>query len=328
MSTIDNVKSNGLYRQPLVEEAFDKFLSEKIRSSFPKVKCVENISIDVFKNDYVSKDMPVVIKGKQFSEQNINLQYFAEKAADLEVCINLYDTRKAVGSTIRELVSKIKSSAPDEPVYLQEWLFQKNFPEFLNDFLIPDYFDDDWGKKILGFQPMTLWIGSKGSITPIHEDTGHFNLFTAQLFGQKEWFLFHRDAHLNLNASGEMDFDEFLEDPNTQAQSVTLEEGDILFMPYKWWHRTITMEHSGSFNMPYVTEKTIKEYIQAILSMPVLLGLKSKELKTLNPMRYEVTKQRVELFADLMGFDPDYIINAIKNTKNQSGQEIEAKEAA
>ncbi len=326
MPQSDSITSNLLYKQQDVEKAFSDGLSEVIRKDFPQIERRANLSVEDFRKDYVDQNKPVILTGIA-DAQKFNLDYFSNKTGETEVFIDLYDTKKTERSNIAALVDKIGSSTPDKPVYLQEWWFEKDFPEFFDDFKLADHFADDWGKKILGCTPYTLWIGSKGSITPIHEDTWHFNLYTTQLFGKKEWFLFSKEAFLHTGSDGKPDLERLLADPASQPLSCVLKAGEILFMPYKWWHRTETLEHSASFNAPYLTEEIIQPYTQAVLSLPMMLALKSDELKALNPMRYNVTRQRVEMFAHHIGFNPDYVIHAIKNT-HDAEKDKEYKKAA
>ncbi len=326
MSQSDLTTDNLLYKQQDIEKAFSNGLSDIIRKGFPQIERRANLSVEDFRKEYVEQNKPVVLTGLT-DPRTFSLEYFSEKTGETKVFIDLYDTQRTESANITTLTEKIKSSTPDKPVYLQEWWFEKDFPEFFEDFKPADHFADDWGRKVLGCTPYTLWIGSKGSLTPIHEDTWHFNVYTSQLFGKKEWFLFSKEAFLYEKKDGTPDFERLLADPTSLPQSCVLEAGEILFMPHKWWHRTETLEHSASFNMPYITEDIIQPYIKGVLTLPMLLALKPDELKALNPMRYNVTMQRVEMFAHHIGFDPDYVIHAIKNA-HEAEKDKEYKKAA
>lgn len=319
MDKSDLEKVNFLYKQQEVEKAFANGLADKVRNDCPEVERLHDISVAEFRTEFVEKNQPVILTGLMdhgLAKGRFDLDYFAAKCGTSEILIDLYDSSLTRMGTIEDLVKDIKNSTPDKPVYLQEWWFQEAFQSFMDDFGEVPHFQDDWGKKILGFMNHTMWIGSKGAVTPIHEDTIHFNLWVAQLFGKKEWFLFDKAACLHPDNNGNVNYDQFLEDPNTNAMSCTLQAGDILYMPHKWWHRTETHEHSASLNTPYITEDIVQPYIRGLFTVPLMIGLRHNELKAFNPMRYNVTMERIRQLANLMNFDPDYIIHAIKNKQD------------
>jgi hypothetical protein len=314
----DNViHHNLLFKQHEVEREFSASLAERIRNECSKIDRVHDIGVGEFRERFAKEGQPVILSGLTEDWKNKNLfslDYFAEKCGDAHVLINPYDTKMTEQSDIRTIVNKIKQSDPENPVYLQEWWFQEDCKAFLDDFGPIEHFADDWGNKVLGFVNHTLWIGSRGAKTPIHIDTIHFNLSSVQLFGRKEWFLFGRDACLHKNENGSPDYERLLNDPATQAMSGTLEQGEILFMPYCWWHRTETLEHSASLNSMYITEEIIQPYIRGLFTMPLLMALRQGEIKELNQMRYSVTLDRIKKLSYLIGFDPEYAMHAINNS--------------
>lgn len=326
MKNNDLAGDNLLYKQHDVEKAFANGLSSIIRHEFPKVERRHNLSIEEFQKQYIAKNKPVILAGLTECSRKTNmfsLDYFSEKCGDAEVLIDLYDSKLTHKGTISDLVKQIKLSSSDKPVYLQEWWFQEDFESFFDDFGDISHFADDWGHKVMGFMNHTLWIGSKGALTPIHEDTIHFNLWTAQLFGKKEWFLLSKGTFLHAKADGSPDYERLLNEQSSQPMSCTLEAGDILYMPYKWWHRTETLEHSASLNTTYITEEIVQPYIRGIFTIPLMMSLRRDELRKLNPMRFNVTMERTKKLAHLIDFNPDYIIHTIKNAHNQ---DIEAEE--
>ena len=260
---------NLLYNQPIMEEAFDNGLAELIKTSCPPIDRHHKLSASDFQAQYVQKERPVILTGLNESWQQrdiFNLAYFQNKAGHIEVLIDQYNHQSTKRGTIKSLIDEIESNSNRFPVYLQEWWFEKDFPEFFEDFTICPHFEDDWGRKILGYSSHTLWIGAKNALTPIHCDPWAFNIATTQLTGKKEWYLFSKDAFLPALEDGTPDFETFLLDPKTKPRSGIVQTGDVLFMPRKWWHRTMTLEHSASFNTPYLTEKSIQTYVRAILS--------------------------------------------------------------
>jgi hypothetical protein len=311
----NGIHENLLFNQHDVEQEFLPSLSERIRNEFPRIDRVHDLAVREFRERFAKTGRPVILSGltDDWNNRNIfSLDYFAEKCGDARVLLNPYDAELMEQTDIRTIVNKIKQSDPENPVYLQEWWFQKDCEAFLDDLGGSiEHFADDWGNKVLGFVNRTLWIGSKGAKTPIHVDAIPFNISSVQLFGRKEWFLFGRNACLHKKQNGSLDYERFLNDPATQTMSGTLEQGEVLFVPYDWWHRTETLEHSASVNSMYITEQIIQPYLRGLFTMPLLMALRQDELKELSPLRYNIALDRLKTLAHLIEFDSEYAMHAI-----------------
>lgn len=123
----------------------------------------------------------------------------------------------------------------------------------------------DW--KPLGFEgrsgkDSTIWIGSSGAYTPCHFDTYGCNL-VAQICGRKQWILFPPEdadclypTRIPYEESSVFSSVNILS-PNLKAHPlfkrchpyiVTLEPGDVLFVPKHWWHFVQSLDASVSIN--------------------------------------------------------------------------------
>lgn len=311
---------NMLFRQNQVENDLKGGIADHIRENFPQVDKREDLSVDEFYEQYVTQNKPVVLGKLCEGIEKYNLDYFEENAGDEKVIIDMYDASAIHEGTVAELVKRIKSSTIDAPVYLQEWWFQEVLPEIIDDVMPIPHFSDNWIEKVLGFNIYTLWVGAAGALTPVHEDTTTFNLLSMQMFGRKEWMFFSNESYLYPDSQGKPDYDRLFADEKTQPMSVVLEAGDILYMPAKWWHRTETLEHSASINTAYITENIIQPYMRSLFTIPLLLALRSQELEAANPVRYNVTKERIQKMANLFKFDPDYIF---KNSMNKADEDLD-----
>ncbi|XP_070535757.1 HSPB1-associated protein 1 homolog [Ptychodera flava] len=96
----------------------------------------------------------------------------------------------------------------------------------------------------------TLWIGSVGSHTPCHYDTYGCNL-VAQIHGKKIWYMFppiqtammyptripyeESSVFSQVNVKNP-DCRRFPKFRDCTPYNVTLEPGDVLFVPRHWWH--------------------------------------------------------------------------------------------
>ena len=99
----------------------------------------------------------------------------------------------------------------------------------------------------------SLWIGPRGTITPLHFD--HINNFFCQIRGSKRvrlvssWSLpwVYNDYHVysEVDASNP-DFESHPLFKNATIFDFTVEEGEILFIPVGWWHHLISLQPSIS----------------------------------------------------------------------------------
>ncbi|XP_025084642.1 HSPB1-associated protein 1 homolog isoform X3 [Pomacea canaliculata] len=130
----------------------------------------------------------------------------------------------------------------------------------------------------------TMWIGSTEASTPCHFDSYGFNL-VAQIQGRKTWVLFPpqdtpclyptRIPYEESSIFSEVDVSR----PNTtnfprfkdcKPYVVTLEPGQVLYVPRHWWHFVVCTEMALSINtwleMPEDTESRIHEAVTRCLA--------------------------------------------------------------
>jgi lysine-specific demethylase 8 len=115
------------------------------------------------------------------------------------------------------------------------------FEPILGDFRFPDVAQDRIGEEV------RLWIGGRGQKSTIHNDSNHG--FNAQVYGRKMFLLYPPEQHRFLYAVrisdetwvSQVDW----ENPDREAHpdfrqaqgmQVTLEVGEMLYIPAFWWH--------------------------------------------------------------------------------------------
>ncbi|XP_014271464.1 HSPB1-associated protein 1 homolog isoform X1 [Halyomorpha halys] len=175
--------------------------------------------------------------------------------------------------------------------HIEEWLREK-----------ADKMDINWkdfGHPEITAKGSTLWIGTKGAHTPCHIDTYGCNL-VAQLYGKKRWILFPPSETNNLKPSripyeessiySQINFfcgcSDFSEIKNIYV--VDLEPGDVLFVPFHWWHYVENLSSAISVNtwiscelddVCRVEESLVKYFISSVCK-----NVSSEEIKLiLNP---------------------------------------------
>ncbi|KAI5747090.1 hypothetical protein M8J77_010939 [Diaphorina citri] len=122
------------------------------------------------------------------------------------------------------------------------------------DELAENQFEVPWdlvGFPEQGFNETTLWIGSRGAHTPCHSDTYGYNL-VAQVIGRKQWILYPPSDADIVSTQTRIPYEESsiystvnfhcgksIQDSSvrfSQPYIVTVEPGDVLLVPHRWWH--------------------------------------------------------------------------------------------
>jgi Cupin-like domain len=142
----------------------------------------------------------------------------------------------------------------NETWYLQETSMFEYFPELLAEMEIPAL-----NSKSDQIERINFWMGGKGCLTQLHFDGDHN--FLVQIRGKKELILFRpedsaylypKEGGINTHESSveldHIDYDRFPLVRNASAFSCTLQQGDVLYLPPRWWHQVRTVELSISVN--------------------------------------------------------------------------------
>lgn len=296
----------------LLEKDMEAFLEERILKTAPHVPVEENISPEEFEEKYVKANKPVILRGlvdKWPALEKWDFDFFAREHGEVAVNTNLYDAKHIKASNLNDLVKEIKNPTLDYAVYLQEWWFQNSCPDLLKDIIVPKNFAKDQNLKLLGFYNSTLWIGAKGAFTPVHQDTVYANIWTVQIKGKKEWILFDKNAVLKSDKNGNRDFDEFLANKDNHVMYCYLQKGDVLYVPYKWWHRARTLENAISLNTFFITDEIVQRYIRDVFSIPMAVALNKELLQKHDPMRYNICMGRINILSELLGYNKENVLN-------------------
>lgn len=180
-----------------------------------------------------------------------------------------------------------------ELLYLKDWHCRKEFPN-APTYDVPQYFMSDWLHEYCQFSPditddyMFVYMGPKGTWTPLHVDIFTSYSWSANIVGKKRWLLFPpgqedflRDVHRELVYDATSDelndrkkykaYDERI----VKYIDVIQEAGEIIFVPSGWHHQVWNLEDTISVSHNWVNACNI---------MNVWSGLK----KGLNSVMKEV----------------------------------------
>ncbi|XP_061362962.1 arginine-specific demethylase JMJ20 isoform X2 [Gastrolobium bilobum] len=183
--------------------------------------------------------------------------------------------------------------------YLKDWHFVKEYPDYV-PYVTPLFFCDDWlnmyldnfrmhtdsdtyqqNKEICCSDYRFVYMGMKGSWTPLHADVFRSNSWSANICGKKRWlFLDPSQCHLvfdrNMKSCVYNIFDEISDSKFPGFKKAiwlecTQEAGEIIFVPSGWYHQvhnledTISINHNwfNAYNLSWVWNLLLRDYNEA-----------------------------------------------------------------
>ncbi|CAL9109602.1 lysine-specific demethylase JMJ30 isoform X1 [Musa acuminata AAA Group] len=234
--------------------------------SCKKVEKQSSLSLETFIYDYFLRDSPVIISGCidhwPAMTRWKDIEYLKRVAGDRTVPIEvgknyLCSEWKQELITFSQFLERIQSTnCPANLPYLAQHPVFDQIRELRDDIMIPDYCFAGGGE----LRSLNAWFGPLGTVTPLHHDP-HHNLF-AQVVGRKYIRLYPASASENLYPHAEsmlsnssqvdldnIDYQEFPKVEGLDFIDCVLEEGEMLYIPPKWWHyvRSLSTSFSVSF---------------------------------------------------------------------------------
>jgi [protein]-arginine 3-hydroxylase / protease len=279
---------------------------------------IERLDPDVFRSEYVAKNEPVIITGiaNRWAAARWTPESFKTAFAGIRTSCEIWDGDESsndpldfiakqarVQETVRDFIEKMESSArSSRKYYCAEWLIFEAIPQLRADIESLDAYmglSSTWPRPLaekLRLQPL-FWMGPAGVISTLHFDRAH-NLFV-QLYGRKKWILIPPSESRNLYYPclefplsrlhmspievERPDFERFPLYKNVQPIELTLEPGEMLFIPAGWWHYVRALDPSFSMNFFWLEPTialTLRKHIYYSLRRRLLRGLR---LQRLNP---------------------------------------------
>ncbi|XP_004507119.1 lysine-specific demethylase JMJ30 isoform X1 [Cicer arietinum] len=266
-----NNQSFGNSEHQLVDREFDvskvlKLLPVKSLASKLVVKR-SALSLEKFLKDHYLAGSPVIISDcmahwpakKNWNNIDYLLRVAGDRTVPVEVGKNyLCADWKQELVTFSEFLERIRSHgcSPGGPTYLAQHPLFDQINELRKDIFIPDYCFAGGGE----LRSLNAWFGPAGTVTPLHHDP-HHNIL-AQVVGKKYIRLYPASmsdelfpySGTMLSNSSQVDLDDIDESKFAEVQDLEfvdciLEEGEMLYIPPKWWHyvRSLTTSLSVSF---------------------------------------------------------------------------------
>jgi hypothetical protein len=228
-------------------------------------------SRDAFYRDHDTQRIPTIFLNGMTHWRAMSqwtFDWFKSTHRDVVVPVNTgrYDvrmTRKAM--SLGQYVDSL--FAPDRPyAYLSNVNLFRWIPSLAADVTLPPY---EWLRFL---NVVNFWMAAKGTVTQLHRDFGH-NLI-GQITGKKRFQLYSPSvserlfpANTTWSASfSQLDFERPDPEKIAAARDVhpdfdfVLERGEMLFLPYGWWHRVTTLEPAINVNLWWWTSDMLARH--------------------------------------------------------------------
>jgi hypothetical protein len=276
-----------------------RFIKDKIRTHIRQISrgntisdgidIIDTIDYESFKRDYADLCKPVIIK-KMADTWLLTIDGLAKfeelcGTQKIKVRVGNYSTGKGeikmIPTTVNEylsMVRKLDGQRGELPPYAGYQVPSKEIKEYLH---YPDWLDTTDIDE-----PIHYWLGPKGAYTGIHSDT--CDKLVYQCEGEKKWCLIapHFSDKLYLwddfgkgyDASPihpeKPDYKKHPKFSDVDVNFVTLEPGDIMYLPGGWYHTvkslglTLAFEFKSkavpiSINDPKMSDEFVKELVSA-----------------------------------------------------------------
>ncbi|KAF1743602.1 hypothetical protein MXB_2588, partial [Myxobolus squamalis] len=179
--------------------------------------------------------------------------------------------------TLKDLINWSQGKHPSSFESLNSdefWVYAdyKNFCELFPKNAYPEIHEqNDWsfvGYPDKRMDDTTIWIGTSGAYTPLHFDSYGINFHTV-ISGSKDWTLFSPEdskylypkripyEESSIYSSVQIFNPELHCHPlfeKTTPYKVTVNAGDVLYIPRHWWHLVVCAETTLSLNVWCDTE--------------------------------------------------------------------------
>ncbi|ESN96513.1 hypothetical protein HELRODRAFT_95474 [Helobdella robusta] len=227
-----------------------------------------NISYADFSENYLKLNIPCMLcesftdqwrSRREWVKENgeVDWQALRNLFSDAEVpvveCTNKsygYDSVTVLKMKFSEFVNCIQSK--DLCYYLKDWHCTKQFPDY-KFYDVPLYFKSDWLNEFWEDKEddyKFVYIGPKGSWTPLHADVLRSYSWSANVCGKKRWVIYYPGCQPMGPHANEKNQD-------GSKFEVIQNAGEIIFIPSGWFHEVYNEEDTISINHNWINEYNV-----------------------------------------------------------------------
>ncbi|GFV76077.1 2-oxoglutarate and iron-dependent oxygenase JMJD4 [Trichonephila clavipes] len=207
-------------------------------STIKEIDRISNIPYECFFSNYLCANIPCIISSSVTLNWKSRLEWVAENGLP-----NFAFLEQEFGSAV------VPVSDCNIGIFRG-----KNYPSY-EAYDRPKYFQSDWLNEFCETQNddyKFVYMGPKGTWTPLHADVYGSYSWSANICGKKRWLLFppgqeellKDERNQLLYSLEEADLLKY----NVSYFDIIQEAGEIIFVPSGWYHQVWNMEHTISIN--------------------------------------------------------------------------------
>ncbi|HLK28590.1 MAG TPA: cupin-like domain-containing protein [Puia sp.] len=246
-----------------------------------QVQKVENISYKDFMNEFYKPGIPVVFKdaSKVWKARGLfTPKYFRDNFSERKTVVNEKEY------TMGELLDLIENSSSERPApYPCKFDIPSKLPELLPlitplgmNYAVPNWFQSMMFPSVVIGSQTELFLGSPGGKFPVaHIDYFHTNAWVTQLYGDKNFIVYPRgqDEFMYPKANNKWESDVNIFNPdyekhpkykNATPITVTIKEGETIFVPWGIWHSAESLTPSISVIFDQINASNYDEYVKDV----------------------------------------------------------------
>jgi hypothetical protein len=250
-----------------------RWLKNKFQLVWAPVSSVErrsNLSYEEFVRDYASVGKPVIITDAMKDWKAMSkwtTDFFRSEYGSTSFLVTDVRTQTPVDMTVAEYLDRMSAGNCENFLYMRSLRIALN-PKLYKDYKIPIYFPD-WLQRLpqkllikYRLDLYDLYIGAKDTSIGIHYDTLDAPAWVSLINGRKKIVLFTPDftpdpkdiVSYGKDETFNGDVEKFPLYAQANPVEVTLEPGEIIYIPPKWWHLVKNLENSISLNANMINE--------------------------------------------------------------------------
>ncbi|XP_050307624.1 2-oxoglutarate and iron-dependent oxygenase JMJD4 [Anthonomus grandis grandis] len=249
-------------------------------TEIPVINAESETYSDFFRN-YLLQNTPCIIKNISLNwsatknwlkNGEPNIDYLQEKYGNTKVMIydcsdRYFNSQKCKESNLHEYLDIWRSSS-ETLYYLKDWhlKLQHRQDEF---YQVPIFFSSDWLNEYftncLDDDYRFVYMGLKGTWTPLHADVFNSYSWSVNICGQKRWIFFPPGEEQFLkDKSNNLPYDIEGVSHSRKCFEVIQNAGEAIFVPSGWYHQVWNLRDTISINHNWVNGCNIETMWQAL----------------------------------------------------------------
>ncbi|HEX2084530.1 MAG TPA: cupin-like domain-containing protein [Solirubrobacteraceae bacterium] len=238
---------------------------DRLGGGYDAVERRDDLGPDAFFAEYYARNRPVVLTGLMRdwpALERWTLDHLRDAYGDRTVSVQVDRRDTPVWDVflrdhnrtmpLREYVDMVESAGETNAFYMtaaDRLLWQPGLRSLLDDIVVfPGFLDPAELRR-----NVSVWFGPAGTVSPLHRD--EVNVFLCQVLGRKRVRLIPSKLVHRLYNRRSFFSEVDLDDPDPERfprfeglprLDVTIEPGEVLFIPVAWWHHVRSLDVSIS----------------------------------------------------------------------------------